>query len=52
MFNKLQQDKDCDKVEQTSKSEKGVLDVRRMKEIQPEQIIEEVEDLMPEDFEV
>ena len=52
MFNKLQQDKDCDKVEQTSKQEEGVLDVRRMKEIQPEQNIEEVDNLMSDDVEV
>ena len=52
MFNKLQQDKDCDKAEQKSKQEKGVLDVRRMKEIQPEQNIEEVDSLMSDDVEV
>ena len=52
MFNKLQQDKDCDMVEQKSKQENGVPDVRRMKEIQPEQNIEELENLMSDDVEV
>ena len=52
MFNKLQQDKDCDKVEQKSKHVKRVLDVRRMKETQPEQNIEEMENLMSDDVEV
>ena len=52
MFNKLQQDEDCDKVEQKSKHVKKVLDVRRMKEIQPEQNIEEMENLMSDDVEV
>ena len=52
MFNKLQQDKDCDKVEQKTRQEEGHLDVRRVKEIQPEQHIEEVENLMSDDVEV
>ena len=52
MFNKLQQDQDCHKAEQKSKQEKGVLDVRRMKEIQPEQNIEEMKNLMSDDVEV
>ena len=52
MFNKLQQDEDCDKVEQKSKHVKRVLDVRGVKEIQPEQNIEEMENLMSDDVEV
>ena len=53
MFNQLQQDKDCDKIERKSNEEKGGLDeVGRMKEIQPEQYIEEAENLMSEDVEV
>lgn len=52
MFNKLQQDMDCDKAGQKSKQEKGVLEVHRMKEIQPERNIEEAENLTSDDVEV
>ena len=52
MFDKLQQDKDCDKVEQKTKQEEGDLDVRRVKEIQLEQHTEEAENLMSDDVEV
>jgi len=47
----LQQDTDHDKVEQKSKQEKGALDVRMVKEIQPERNIEETENLMSDDVE-
>ena len=52
MFNKLQQDTDCDKVERKSNEEKWGLDVGLMKEIQPGQNIEEAENLMSDDVEV
>ena len=52
MFNKPQQDKDCDKVEQKTKQEKRGLDVGRMKEIQPEKNMEEIKKLMSDDVEV
>ena len=52
MFNKLQQDQDCDKAEQKSKQEKGVLEVRRMKEIQLERNMEEAANLTSDDVEV
>lgn len=51
MFDKLQQDKDCDKVEQKIHQEEGD-QVRRVKEIQPEQHIEEAETLMSDEVEV